>query len=389
MANTSTKKSSTSTTASQTKRPSSSSSSSHVATLSAWLIVLVVGPVGVAVLLYRAHGFDHGPWSSRAVPMSNRHMIAASERLGDGLLPGPEDLAYDADEGVIYTGCGDGWIKRVAVAGEETSVTVENWTYVGGRPLGVALGAHKQLIVADAYKGLLRVTRGAVDLLTDEADQVKFRLTDGVDVASNGMIYFTDASYKYNAEEARLDILECQPHGRLMSFDPQTNLTQVLLHDLYFANGVALSPHHDFLVFCETPLRRCRKYHIQGGKKGTVEDFIDNLPGYPDNIRYDGEGHFWVALFAGRTLSWTIQMRYPIVRKAIMILERFVKVPHVQLDAGVLSVSLEGQAIALYSDPALSFVTGGIKIGRHLYYVSLVESFIGRLDLAQHPARAA
>ena len=98
------------------------------------------------------------------------------------------------------------------------------------------------------------MTRGAVDLLTDEADQVKFRLTDGVDVASNGMIYFTDASYKYNAEEARLDILECQPHGRLMSFDPQTNLTQVLLHDLYFANGVALSPHHDFLVFCETPL---------------------------------------------------------------------------------------------------------------------------------------
>lgn len=104
-------------------------------------------------------------------------------------------------------------------------------------------------------QGLLRVTKeGTVDLLTDEAEKVKFRLTDGVDVARNGAIYFTDASYKYNLGEYILDHMEGRPHGRLMSFDPQTNLTQVLLHDLYFANGVALSPHHDFLVFCETPL---------------------------------------------------------------------------------------------------------------------------------------
>lgn len=24
--------------------------------------------------------------------------------------------------------------------------------------------------------------------------------------------------------------------------------------------------------------------------------FVDNLPGFPDNIRYDGEGHYWIAL---------------------------------------------------------------------------------------------
>lgn len=125
----------------------------------AWLLVLAVGPIGLAVLLYRADGFDpaplpdHGPWPSRDVPMRNRHMLAVSERLGDGLLLGPEDLAYDAEEGVIYTGCGDGWIKKVTVAaGEDASVRVENWTYTGGRPLGVALGLDKQLIVADAFK---------------------------------------------------------------------------------------------------------------------------------------------------------------------------------------------------------------------------------------------
>lgn len=42
--------------------------------------------------------------------------------------------------------------------------------------------------------------------------------------------------------------------------------------------------------------RRCRKYHIQGKKKGSVEKFINHLPGMPDNIRYDGDGLYWIAL---------------------------------------------------------------------------------------------
>jgi sugar lactone lactonase YvrE len=47
--------------------------------------------------------------------------------------------------------------------------------------------------------------------------------------------------------------------------------------------------------FCR---RRCSRYHIAGDKKGTVEKFIDNLPEFPDNIRHDGEGQYWIALSA-------------------------------------------------------------------------------------------
>lgn len=91
-----------------------------------------------------------------------------------------------------------------------------------------------------------------MQLLTDEAEGVKFGLTDGVDVASDTVIYFTDASYKYNIESDFLDILEGRPHGRLLSFDPSTNRTVVLLRDLYFPNGVAISPDQRSLIFCET-----------------------------------------------------------------------------------------------------------------------------------------
>lgn len=91
-----------------------------------------------------------------------------------------------------------------------------------------------------------------VQLLTNEAEGVKFGLTDGVDVASDGIIYFTDASYKYDLRAPILDILEGRPHGRLLSFDPSSNRTSVLLRDLYFANGVVLSPGQQSLIFCET-----------------------------------------------------------------------------------------------------------------------------------------
>lgn len=47
-------------------------------------------------------------------------------------------------------------------------------------------------------KGLLKINEdGEIILLTDEAEGLKFGLTDGVAVAKNGIIYFTGASHKY------------------------------------------------------------------------------------------------------------------------------------------------------------------------------------------------
>ena len=91
-----------------------------------------------------------------------------------------------------------------------------------------------------------------MELLTDEADGLKFKITNGVDIADNGMIYFTDASYKYNLHDHFWDALEGKPHGRFMSFDPVTRKTRVLVSDLYFANGVAVSPRQDSAIFCES-----------------------------------------------------------------------------------------------------------------------------------------
>lgn len=346
--------------------------------------------MATAVLLYRLEPFDPAPFpidelaaEAMVVPSSNGGMLEGSEKVGAGLLAGPEDIAYDPGSQVIYTGCGDGRIVRVRV----NDSTVENWVNTGGRPLGLALGPNNEIIVADALKGLLKVTEaGEVKILAVEAEGLKFKLTDGVDVAHDGMIYFTDASYKYSLAEFKWDLLEGRPHGRLLSFDPSTQKIQILVPHLYFPNGVAVSPDQTSLIFCETFMRRCKRYYLQGEKKGRVEKFVENLPGMPDNIHYDGEGYFWIALAMANTYPSNLVIRYPVLRKIMAMVEKFIRLPSLEKDGGVLEVDLEGTPIAYYHDPKLSMVTSGVKIGNHLYCGSVINPYILRLNLVKYPA---
>ena len=63
---------------------------------------------------------------------------------------------------------------------------------------------------------------------TRSADGVPFRFTDDVDVASDGTVYFTDASSKFGpAMHARDDIIEHGGHGRFLRYDPANDTTTV------------------------------------------------------------------------------------------------------------------------------------------------------------------
>ncbi|KAL3527281.1 hypothetical protein ACH5RR_011937 [Cinchona calisaya] len=365
------------------------------------LVVALVVPVALAVfIMYQLDPFDPAPYPAHelvnlekpvlVVPKRNPHVLKGAEKIGVGELVEPEDMAYDLKSGVIYTGCGDGWVKRVTVNESADDSVVENWINTGGRPLGLVLGHHGEIIVADADKGLLNVTANReIQLLTDEADGVKFKLTDGVDIADNGILYFTDASYKYNLLEVSRDSLEARPYGRFMSYNPSTKETKVLVRDLYFANGVAVSPDQNFVVFCETPMRRCKKYYIKGERKGSVDIFVDNLPGMPDNIRYDGEGQYWIALTTEATFAWKLAQRYPFIRKIVAIMEKYLKRQlRVQQNGGALAVDLEGKPTSWYHDHHLSLVTGVIRIGDWLYFGTFKKPYIIRLNIERNPAVA-
>src|SRR2546422_6093371 len=147
----------------------------------------------------------------------------------------PEDVAIDTQDR-IYCGTEDGRIFRFQPDGTRPEV----FANTGGRPLGLIFDHDGNLIVADANKGLLSISsNGTISVLTTEAEGIPFRCTNDLDVAMDGTIYFTDASYKYSLAHLKDDLLEHQANGRFMAYDPRTKQTRVLLKDFYFANGVA------------------------------------------------------------------------------------------------------------------------------------------------------
>lgn len=221
-------------------------------------------------------------------------------------------------QGRVYAGLADGRVVRLDASGK-----VETFVDTGGRPLGMDFDAAGNLILADAWKGLLRIDpQGKVETLATEADGVPFAFTDDLDIASDGRIYFSDASSKFHQPDYILDLLEARPHGRLLRYDPSTGKTEVLLKDLYFANGVALSANEDFVLVNETYRYRITRYWLKGEKAGQHEVFIDNLPGLPDNLQGDRKGTFWVALPTPRKADADFLHRHPWLKAQLAKLPR-------------------------------------------------------------------
>jgi adipocyte plasma membrane-associated protein len=117
---------------------------------------------------------------------------------------------------------------------------------------------------------------------------------NGVAVAKNGDIYFSHSSSEFGMHDGIFSFF-ANPSGRLIHFERKTGKLTVVLDNLWFANGVALSPEEDFVIVAETHGSRIQKYYLKGAKKGQVEPFVEGLPGIPDNVTPDQDG-LWIAL---------------------------------------------------------------------------------------------
>ena len=253
-----------------------------------------------------------------------------------------------------------------------------------GRPLGMAFDLEENLIVADAIKGLLLIDAGGtVNILSiqSDSDNIPFRFVDDLDIASDGKIYFSDASYKYGYGDDRMEIFEHSPNGRLLVYDPATTKTKTLLKNLYFANGVALSDDESFVLVNETNMYRIQKYWLKGDKAGTSEIFIENLPGFPDNVSSNKEGIFWVALFNPRNDFVEMSSDKPFLRKMVLRLPQSLQ-PQPIKHSYVLGIDEDSNVIhnlQYLSDDAYSPITSVKQYGNDLYFGSLTHAGWGKI----------
>jgi len=307
-------------------------------------------------------------------------LLAEAMPIGDGLLNGPEDVAIDA-WGRLYCGSVDGVIHRILPDG-----TVEVFAETGGTPLGLEFDTHGNLIVCEPSQGLLSIDPGGtITLLTSAVEGTPITYANDVDIALDGIIYFSDSSTKFGFHEAHLDMLEARPHGRLISYDPHTGVTQVLARDLYFANGVALSQAEDFVLVSETFRYRITRYWLQGPKAGTSEIFVDNLPGMPDGLFIDDSGTLWIAFFAQRSyLLDTLLHPSPDLK----MMASFVNLEDVQGMSQpyglIVAMNEAGEPQASYHDPLGELFSETTSVTVHdgaLYIGNLSGHNIGHLTL--------
>jgi sugar lactone lactonase YvrE len=311
-------------------------------------------------------------------PLAPNDRLQSAEIVAAGQVDGPEDVEVDA-EGRIYAGTADGWVVRVELDGSVTKLAK-----TGGRPLGMALDAQGNLIVADGVKGLLSIAPNkTVTTLVTKADGVKLGFTDDLDVAKDGTVYFSDASSKFGPGEYLYDMLESRPNGRLLRYSPATKQVEVLLPELYFANGVALSQNEDFVLVNETYRYRVTRYWLKGERAGTSDIFIDNLPGYPDNITSNRQGTFWLALFTVRNDMADWLAPKPLVKQALSKLPSFLW-PKPQPYAFIIQLDETGTILDSLQDPTgqhLHTVTTALERDGYLYLGSLYNDRIGKYRL--------
>lgn len=315
--------------------------------------------------------------------------VTIQQSFLSGLGKGPEDIVIGED-GYLYTGYDDGRIVRVLVRdilstynakGEtdinaNSNITVEEFVNTQGRPLGLRFDAAGNLIVADATRGVLSIDKQRnIQVLVNEFEGKKLLFVDHLDIASDGTIWFSDASAKFEFHDFIYDFLEASSTGRLLSYNPETKETRVRMDNLFFANGVSLGPNDEFVLINETGRARVHRLWLQGEKAGLRDIFIDQLPAMPDNL-YFKDGVFWISLITLRDplVEGLAQNRF--LRRVVGGLPKALLKPSSHYGF-VIGVTPEGKVIQnLQSNKGYQSVTTAIEFEGYLFLGSLENNSI-------------
>ena len=344
----------------------------------ALVVYLLLWPVPIEPVSWTAH-----PAPPLEGDFAPNRLLQGMELFPTPNTHGPEDVAVDAD-GRVYVGVDEGQILRYSPDG----ANVEVWANTGGRPLGLDFDNDGNLIVADAFKGLLSIDpEGTITVLCTEAGYHPFRFTNDVDVDSQNVAWFSDTSYKWTQHEVMNEALESAPNGRLVKYDINTGKCEVVLSELHFANGVAVSPDETYVLVNETMRYGIKKVFIRGPKEGQVEVFVNNLPGFPDGISTGADGIFWLAIYAPRNALLDTASGRPWLRKIIDRIPSALQ-PKPTRHPFVLGLDADGNVVHNLQDVdgvRFSITSSAEQVGDWLYVGSLSEPSWGRIRVSTLP----
>ncbi|KAI3832513.1 hypothetical protein MKW98_002059 [Papaver atlanticum] len=321
-----------------------------------------------------AHKVEMYPWSELPTERDSKNLLQKSEIKFLNQVQGPESIAFDPLGRGPYTGLADGRIvfwngeswtdfaytspNRSELCNPQASALayLKN-EHICGRPLGLRFDKKTgDMYICDAYLGLMKVgpEGGLATSLVTEAEGVPLKFTNDLDIDDEGNIYFTDSSITYQRRNFIQLVFSGDNTGRLLKYNPNTKETTVLVRGLQFPNGVSMSKDKSFFIFCEGSLGRLRRYWLKGEKAGESEVFAI-LPGFPDNVRTNEKGEFWVAVHCRRSIYSYVCGLYPGLRKFLLKFPITAKIQFLlniggRLHAVLVKYSPEGKLLQILED---------------------------------------
>lgn len=350
---------------------------------------LIAGLLGVIVLYLLAWPVPIQPVSWNAPedrglvdPYAINDQLTATVAIDLAPFEGPEDATIGAD-GHIYATTHSGHIIQLKNGG------IKQFAFPGGRPLGIEARSDGTLVIANAFLGLQQIDRnGSVTTILSEVDEQPLVYANNLAIGPDGTIYFSESSSKFGAQSSNgtyeaslLDLMEHGGHGRVFAFDPVTGNVKVLMEGLNYANGVAISEDGSFLLVSETGHYRILKHWLNGERQGSTDVLLDNLPGFPDNLKSGLQGRFWLGLAAPRNRLLDQMADQPFLRKVVQRLPQFLR-PKAVPSSHVIAFNADGQVLMNMHDPQARFptLTGVVETGRSLYLTTLFGPALFRVD---------
>ncbi|KAK4785882.1 hypothetical protein SAY86_002571 [Trapa natans] len=286
---------------------------------------------------FEAFFIDMPAWSEIPLEKDPENLLQKSQIKFLNQVQGPESMAFDPLGRGPYTGVADGrvlfwngeaWTNFAYTSSNRSELCdpkpspasyLKN-EHICGRPLGLRFDKRTgDLYIADAYFGLLKVgpEGGMATSLSTEAEGVPLGFTNDLDIDDEGNVYFTDSSIIYRRRNFLQLVFSAEASGRVLKYSPTTKETVVLMSNLQFPNGISLSKDGSFFLFSEGAIGRLQRYWLKGDKAGTSDVFAI-LSGFPDNVRTNRDGDFWVAMHCRRTMYSYLMGLYPRVRKFLL-----------------------------------------------------------------------
>ncbi len=356
-------------------------------------IVTGLSIIFIASCLFQSCALKPQAWTPPIKPelvgtIAENELLNTTEWIDLDGWYGPEDIAVDK-EGNLYCGAhvsknnfNNGAILKIDTSGQvRVFCNTESWV------TGLHFDHNQHLIACDSKRGLISVDpNGKITILANEDQNGnKFLIPNDVDIASDGIIYFSNTSSKvtFSRKNARKILLEAKPDGGLYSYHPTTKEVKTLIDSSFFGNGVAVSKNDEFVLMVDLTKYRVLRYWLKGANKGKTDLFLENLPGLPNGVSRRKDGSFWLGFTTKRDdLLDKIQPK-PGLKKLVYGFPLWLQ-PKQKPFGMIMQVSQTGEIIKTFYDTTGKFVSEASSIEEHNGYIYLggdLTDHIGRYKL--------